>query len=413
MRYLIIFALFLNLIFADKPDAVLKIEKNVDQRSLVSILYSNDSNRHYVKKVNKLFRADFKVSGHFRTDGNISKVAYDTPAITLNSKGEYTLIYRFKRTPNGGASLDIKLYKGNPKKLILNKNYTVSRMEKYPFLIHKAVSEINNMAKFPPIDWINRYVVLSRYMGPKQTEIMLADYSFTYRKVIIRGGLNLFPKWGDAKQHELYYSHYGNGDNLKLYKLNIYTGNSKVVITSSGMLACSDVSKDGSKLLLTMAPNSQPDIYLYSGGTPKRITKFSGIDVSGKFADNEQSIIFVSNRMGHPNIFKIGIGGGAVQKIVYHGTNNDSCDAYGSQVVYSSKEGRGKFNIYLTDTSGSQTRPLTSGGINQFPRFSYDGNVVMYIKRTASGSSIGFTNISANISQSFNLGISRIQSIDW
>ena len=413
MRYLIIITLLFNFIFADKPDAVLKIEKNVDQRSLVSILYSNDSSRNYVAKVNKLFNADLKVSGHFRTDGKVSKVAYDTPAITLGSKGEYTLIYRFKKTPNGGASLDIKLFKGNPKKRILSKNYTVSRLEKYPFLVHKAVSEINKLAKFPPIDWINRYVVLSRYVGPKQTEIMLADYSFLYRKVIIKGGLNLFPKWGDAKQHELYYSHYGSDDKLKLFKLNIYSGHKSVIVTSSGMLACSDVSKDGSKLLLTMAPNSQPDIYLYSGGSPKKITKFSGIDVSGKFADNEQSVIFVSNRMGHPNIFKIGIGGGSVQKIVHHGTNNGSCDAYGSQVVYSSKEGRGKFNIYLTDTSGSQTRPLTSGGINQFPRFSHDGNIVMYIKRTPKGSSIGFTNISANISQSFNLGISRIQSIDW
>jgi len=105
------------------------------------------------------------------------------------------------------------------------------------------------------------------------------------------------------------------------------------------MLACSDVSKDGSKLLLTMAPNSQPDIYIFSNGQKKRITKFSGIDV-----------------------------GGNVKKIVHHGKNNSSCDSYGNQVVYSSKESRKSFNIYLTDSDGSQTRPLTSGGINQFPR---------------------------------------------
>jgi TolB protein len=154
-------------------------------------------------------------------------------------------------------------------------------------------------------------------------------------------------------------------------------------------------------------------MYLFSAGTATKLTNFSGIDVGGKFADSEQSVVFVSNRLGTPNVFKMPIGGGSVNKIVHHGTNNASVDAHEGQVVYSSKESRKSYNIYLTDSSGSQTRPLTSGGINQFPRFSRDGNIVMYIKRRSGGNSIGFINISANRSELFNMGISRIQSIDW
>ena len=413
MRYFIIFAFIFNFLLADEPDAVLKIEKNVEQRAKISILSSTDTTSSYKDKIDKLFRSDFKVSGHFMPNEKKASVNYDVSVMAIHNSDNFTLVYRFKKTPNGGASLDIKLLSGSPKKQILEKNYSVSRAEKYPFLVHKAVSEINKIAKYPAIDWINRYVVLSRYVGAKQTEIMLADYTFSYRKVIIKGGLNLFPKWADKKQHELYYSHYGTNDKLKLYKLNIYTGKKSVVVTTSGMLACSDVSKDGSKLLLTMAPNSQADIYLYANGATKKITKFSGIDVGGKFVDNEQSVVFVSNRLGSPNIFKTSINGGSVKQIVHHGKNNGSCDAFGSQVVYSSKEGRKSFNIYLTDSDGTQTRPLTSGGINQFPRFSFDGNIVMYIKRTADGNSIGFINISANRSELFKMGINRIQSIDW
>jgi len=413
MRILILITLLQYILFANEPDAVLKIEKNVESRSKVAILSSSDTTSRYRAKINKLFTSDLKVSGHFIADANISVIDFNTPAILLHNPNRYLLVYRFQILPNGGAKLDVKLYAGSPKKLVLNKDYSVTRAEKYPFLVHKVVSEINKVAKYPPIDWINRYVLLSRYVGPKQTEILLADYTFTYKKVILRGGLNLFPKWADSKQRAFYYSHYGDDDKLVLYKLNIYSGAKSQILTSSGMLACSDVSKDGSKLLLTMAPNSQPDIYLYSGGTTKKITKFSGIDVGGKFADNEHSIVFVSNRTGSPNIFKTSINGGAVSKIVFHGTNNGSCDAYNNQVVYSSKESRKSFNIYLTDTSGSQTRPLTSGGINQFPRFSFDGNIVMYIKRTPSGNSIGFVNISANKSELFKMGVDRIQSIDW
>jgi len=222
----------------------------------------------------------------------------------------------------------------------------------------------------------------------------------------------MFPKWAGTNQRELYYSDY-SGKRIKLYKLNIYTGKKSLITTSTGMLICSDVSKDGSKLLLTMAPNSQPDLYLFAGNNATKLTSFSGIDVSGKFADNEQSVVFVSNRLGSPNIFKRSLSGGSVNKIVHHGRNNGSVDTYNTQVVYSSKESRKSFNIYLSDSSGSQTRPLTSGGINQYPRFSDDGNIVMYIKRTSGGNSIGFMNISANRSEVFKLGINRIQSIDW
>ena len=411
MRYLLFIMLFVVTIFSKEPDAVLKIEKSVDNRAKVSIFPSKNS--YKANLATKLFASDLKVSGHFAVQKKGEKIDYNTLPVNINSNSEYTILYDLQRDAKGGATLDVKLFYGNPKKQVLRKNYSVSRLEKTPFLIHKAVSDINNYAKFQPIDWINRYVVLARYIGAKQTEILLADYTFTYKKVIIKGGLNLFPKWVDKNQRELFYSNYNDKENLKLIKYNIYTGKKSVVLKGKGMLACSDVSKDGSKLLLTMAPKTEADIYLYSGGNLKQLTKFSGIDVSGKFADNEQSVVFVSNRLGSPNIFKMPITGGAVKKIVFHGTNNGSCDAHNTQVVYSSKEGRGVFNIYLTDTNGSQTRPLTSGGVNQFPRFSYDGNVVMYIKRTHSGNSIGFINISANISELFNMGVSKIQSIDW
>ena len=59
------------------------------------------------------------------------------------------------------------------------------------------------------------------------------------------------------------------------------------------------------KLVLTMAPNSQPDIYVYNTETKlkKRITKYAGIDVGGNFVENDTKIVFVSDRLKYPNIF--------------------------------------------------------------------------------------------------------------
>ncbi len=40
-------------------------------------------------------------------------------------------------------------------------------------------------------------------------------------------------------------------------KLMLKMGKEKKILSSEGMLVCSDVSSDGSKLIVTMAPNDQ------------------------------------------------------------------------------------------------------------------------------------------------------------
>ncbi len=133
----------------------------------------------------------------------------------------------------------------------------------------------------------------------------MADYSFTYRKTIIKGGLNIFPKWADRDQTSFYYSNYSRNI-LKLYRLNIHTGERELIFKArGGVLFCSDVSSDYSKLLLTLAQDGEPDIYLFQNGLKRRLTNYRGIDVSGKFADNDKTLVFVSNRFGgRANIFK-------------------------------------------------------------------------------------------------------------
>jgi len=231
--------------------------------------------------------------------------------------------------------------------------------------------------------------------------------------------LNLFPKWANSKQRSLYYTSY-SGVLPTLYKLDIYSGAKSKVISSEGMLICSDVSKDGSKLLLTMAPHGQADIYELNVATnsKKRVTKFKGIDVSGRYADNEQRVIFVSNRLGYANVFKKSLVSTATSQVVYHGRNNNACDASGNKIVYASKEshnafGQNKFNIYLSSTTSGSTRPITTTGSNQFPRFSGDGSVILFLKQQGNRTSVGYTNLASFQSLLFPYNGNKIQSIDW
>jgi len=396
-------------------DATLTIEKDVEQRARIGL---EDGSAIPSEKLFHLLLSDLKISGHFLVDETRYEGSFEGALLDPALKSqEYVLKYTMSQSR--GTKLSIKLIRASDSTQLFKKSYAIASTAKMPFLVHKAVYDINKALKYPDIGWINRYVVFSRYTTPRHSEIVLADYTFTYQKAIIRGGLNLFPKWADARQRSFYYTSY-RGLMPTLYRLNIYTGAKSKIASSEGMMVCSDVSRDGKKLLLTMAPTGQPDIYELdlTTGTKSRVTRFNGIDVNGKYVDDESRMVFVSNRLGYANIFKKDIHGSAVSQVVYHGRNNNAVDAYGSKIVYASREsssafGNNTFNLYLTSTDDTSTRPLTTTGSNQFPRFSSDGTVVLYIKQSDSGSSIGYINLQSKQSILFPLGTSKIQAIDW
>ena len=412
MKYILLFLLTINL-FA--VDASIKIVTNVEQRTKIAI---EDGSSLANDKFFKTLISDFKISGHFIADTKHNRADINSNFITPALKNkEYVLKYKLNQ--GSGSKLTIRLLQSPSGAEVFKKSYAIPTTSKVPFLAHKAVSDINDVLKYPSISWINRYVIYARYTGAKQSEIILADYTFAYQKSIIRGGLNLFPKWADASQKSFYYTSYA-GVIPALYKLNIYTGAKRKIASSEGMIVCSDVKENGSKILVTMSPDAQADIYEMSasGGSKRKITSFKGIDVNGKYVDNESRIVFVSNRLGYANIFKKSIGSSGVSQVVYHGRNNNAVDAHGSKVVYSSREshnsfGNNKFNLYLTSSNGGATRPITTTGTNQFPHFSTDGSVVQYIKHNAGSSSIGYANLKSKQSLLFPLGGRKIQSLDW
>ena len=412
LRYILLLLLSLNL-FA--VDASLKIETDVEHRTRIAL---EDGSASVNNKFFNILLSDLKISGHFLADSKHHRADFNSKLISPSMKSkEYILRYRLSHST--GTKLIIRLLKASNGAEVFKKSYAIPTTSKAPFLAHKAISDVNDVLKYPSINWINRYVIFARYTNPKQSEIILADYSFAYQKAIIRGGLNLFPKWADAKQQSFYYTSYA-GVIPSLYKLNIYSGSKRKIASSEGMIVCSDVNRNGSKILVTMAPDAQADIYEMSasGGSKRKITSFKGIDVNGKYVDSDSRIVFVSNRLGYPNIFKKSLGGSGVSQVVYHGRNNNAVDAHGSKVVYSSREshnsfGANRFNLYLTSSNGSGTRPLTTTGTNQFPHFSTDGSVIQYIKHRGGGSSIGYINLKSKQSLLFPLGGRKIQSIDW
>ncbi len=410
MRFILFFLITLNL-FA--VDAELTIEKDVSSKASISIIEDESTTNSGInhEKMFSLLKNDIKLSGHFNLDETKREGDYSDNFMIppeLHDR-EYILKYRFSSSED---TLDIKLLRVYDNSILFQKGYSVNSPKRYPFLAHNAIVDINNALNYDDISWMSRYLIFSKYRGSRKSEIWIADYTLSFSSVIVRGGLNIFPKWANEAQTAFYYTSY-NHKLPTLYRVDMRTGSRKKIISSQGMLVCSDVSSDGSRLLLTMAPKGQPDIYEYElGGGLKQITKFGGIDVNGKYLGDGSRIVFVSDRMGKPNIYLKSIGSSAVSKIGLYGNNNTSCDAFSQYILYSVKEGK-SINIYLGSAYSSYVRPLTSNGINRFPRFSNNGKVVLYIKQIGNKNSIGYLNLATKESALYPIKIGQIQSIDW
>ena len=281
-------------------------------------------------------------------------------------------------------------------------------------------NDINTYIKAPNIDWMKQFVVFAKYTTSGNSDIVLADYTLSFQQTIVKGGLNIFPKWGNEQKNVLYYTKYLD-NKPTIVRHDLRTNTIEGVISSDGMAVVSDVSRDGSKLLLSLTPEgSAADVYLYDvkGKSLDKLTNFSGIDVGGKFINNEQEVVFVSDRLGYPNIFSTSIKGGAVEQVVFHGRNNSAVSAFDKRVVYSSREtnnefGLNTFNLYLIATNSEFIRRLTTEGSNQMPTFSKDGNNIMFIKHTPTQSALGIIRLDYNKSYLFPLPNVKIQSYDW
>ncbi len=382
------------------------------------VVTGNSIDNALADKVKKVLENDLTVSGHFNSENTIiNHQSIDTKfdfKNNINMKSHLVLLLEVKEI-HRGLTIDVVLEDASNIVPRHKKTYTISDIARYPFLAHKITIDINKELNSPPIDWMDKFIIFSKYTSAKRSEIVIADYTLIYQKVIVSGGLNIFPKWASSDQKSFYYTAY-DGLYPTLMKQDLYSKRVEKIIHSNGMVVCSDVSKDGSKLLLTMAPNGQSDIYEYDleKRTTQKITKYTGIDVGACYLGVEDKIVFVSDRFGNANIFSQKIGTDSVERLVYHGKNNTQATTYKNYVAYSSREEHGNgFNLYLISVDNDGIKKLTSQGANQFPKFSFDGESILYINNSHGNSSLGIFRLNYGKHFLFPLKGGKIQSIDW
>jgi len=399
-------------------DATIEVIKKAESLPIVAVEDASVSyNDTFKLKFFKTLVSDLNVLSIFNVDRHHRMTYYNNVDVLVENKDkDYILRYKMLEDDDGSLNLDAKLISHG--ETVLLKRYKVRDKKIYMFVAHTMAYDINKFMGLPSVEWMKRKVIFSRMKSPKKSEIIIADYTLSYQHVVVKQGFNVFPKWANKKQTAFYYTML-DGVKPTLKYVDVKTRTNKTILSSDGMIVCSDVSEDPKKLLLTMAPQGQPDIYLYNVDTKryKKITSFSGIDVNGQFL-GQDNIVFVSNRLGYPNIFSKNILTGEVEQMLYYGKSNSSCSVNGEYIVYKAREtssafSRNTFNLHLISTKTDFIRRLTAVGVNEFPRFSKDGDAILFIKNYKSQSSLGIIRLNHNKNYLFPLKSGRIQSMDW
>ncbi|HLD23006.1 MAG TPA: Tol-Pal system protein TolB [Sulfuricurvum sp.] len=398
-------------------DATIEVVKGVEGLANLAIEDSSLQSSDMSHKFSKMLVADMNVISLFNVDESYAMAAFDSPVPSaVHKDAQYLLRYRLNSDGSGGINADIKLLQNGRE--LFHKSYVLKQSEMLVFLSHTIAYDINAKLGGSPIDWIKRKVLFIRLTSPKHSEIIASDYTLSYQKVILKGGMYGFAKWANREQSDLYFTSLSDFKPT-IYKMNLLSGKKEKVISSDGMAVCSDVSEDSKRLLLTLAPEGQPDIYLYdlATGNKNRVTDYSGIDVNGQFM-GDGSVAFVSNRLGYPNIFSKQMNSSGISQLVYQGKNNSSLSSYKNFLVYKARESSAtfagnSFNLHLLSLNSGNVKRLTASGENDFPRFSPDGEAILYIKQEGARSSIGLIRFGVNKSFIFPLKMGRIQSIDW
>ena len=416
MKLLISLLFIFGLLFSS--DATIEVIKKVDALPTIAVEDASISyNDMFKLKFYKALIADLNVISIFNVDRYHRKTHFnDTTVLVENKDMNYVLRYKMYEDDSSTLHVEMKLIQDG--ETVLFKSYRVNRKNIYMFVAHAMAYDINGFMGEPSVEWMKRKVIFSRIVGAKKSEIVISDYSLSYQHVILKNRFNIFPKWANKEQTAFYYTSLDSAKPTLKY-LDTKTLKISNIISSDGMLVCSDVSEDANTLLLTMAKDGQPDIYTYNveKKTYKRETVYGGIDVNAQFM-GKNKIIFISSRLGYPNVFSKELNSNEIEQLVYYGKSNSACSSNGEYIVYKAREtsnafAKNTFNLHLISMKTDFIRRLTATGINEFPRFSKDGDAILFIKNYKNQSSIGIIRLNHNKNYLFPLKYGKVQSMDW
>ena len=205
MRIFLSLLFFFTLSFG--ADASIEVVKKVDVSPGVGV---EDSSTAYDESLrNSFFKtlvSDLNVLSLFNVDRQHYTTNYENSDVVVENRDkDYVIRYKVSEEADTSFNVTMKIMKKSV--VVATKNYKLKNKNLYVFVAHAMAFDVNEYMGAAPVNWIKSKVLIARLVSPGQSEILICDYTLTFSQRIVKGGINVFPKWANKDQSAFYYTY--------------------------------------------------------------------------------------------------------------------------------------------------------------------------------------------------------------
>ena len=302
-------------------------------------------------------------------------------ARALNTHGSFKVVpsdgqYDFEFAKHSDTSVTVTINGAKPySETVHGKNFSDAVARACDVIVRKVLGK--------PGYFAGQLAFVSDRSG--KTEIYTSDMLFqTVRALTADNSDSMLPHWSPSGNKILYTGYYRT-KLMDLYEIDLNTRTRRTFASYKGTNTGGAFSPDGSRVALILTNTGNAEIWLAdsAGRNPKRLTKNTSVEASVSWSPDGRELIFSSDAMGGPQIYRMGAAGGQMRRIPTNISKYCTEPVWNpvdpNLIAFTTAADTG-FQIAVYDFAAKESKIITSGGSSSLPKWLNDGRHIVFTK---------------------------------
>ena len=146
-----------------------------------------------------------------------------------------------------------------------------------------------------------------------------------------------------------------------------------------------------------------------------RVTDGPSIDTEPSFTPDGRAIVFTSNRGGKPQIYRVTLGAGKIERLTFTGDYNakPSVTPDGKRLVLLHRDDDGLFNIAVQAMNSGDLKKLTRSSLSDSPSLAPNGMMVLYGSKEGGQGVLGAVSLDGRVKIRLPAREGNVQEPAW